>query len=168
LLREGLNHVLAGTRRSGIAMIIRLTDDVHRSAPLIRAELEWLCFLRRHGCTVTNPLPANDGELLKTPSVGGRTLHAVCFERLSGCPVPPGDPQQWTPELSGTMGKTLGRIHHVTAAFRPSPGVRRYPWYEETEFRHLAEYRGPLPNPVIDRIQSQIAGLRDLSPRPGQ
>jgi amicoumacin kinase len=168
LLREGLNHVFAGTRRSGTAVIMRLTDDAHRSASLIRAELEWLRFLRRHGCTVTTPLPTNDGQLLRTLSAGGRTLHAVCFERLTGRPVTPGDPQQWTPELFATLGKTLGRIHRVTATFQPSAGVRRYPWYEETEFRHLADYRGVVPDRVLERIQSHIAGLRDLPPRPGQ
>jgi amicoumacin kinase len=168
LLREGLNHVFAGTRRSGTAVIVRLTDDAHRSASLIRAELEWLHFLRQHGCTVTTPLPAGDGDLLKTLRAGGRTLHAVCFERLTGRPVTPGDPQQWTPELFETLGSTLGRIHRVTATFRPSAGAQRYPWYEETEFRHLADYRGVVPDRVLDRIQRHIASLRALPPRPGQ
>ena len=130
-------------------MIIRLTDDTHRTASLIGAELDWLSFLRHHGCTVTNPLPANDGNLLKTLSSDGRTLHVVCFERFTGSPVTPGDPQQWTPGLFVTLGKTLGRIHRVTATFQPRAGVRRYAWYEETEFRHLADYRGVVPDRVL-------------------
>jgi amicoumacin kinase len=168
LLRTGQNHVFAGRLESGTAVIIRLTDDTHRSGRLVQAELDWLRFLRQHGCTVTEPLPANDGKLLKTLSAGGRNLHVVCFARLTGRPVTPGDPLQWTPQLFATLGRTLGRIHRVTATFRPSAGVRRYPWYEETEFRHLADYRGVAPDRVLDAIQRHILRLRDMPQRPGQ
>jgi hypothetical protein len=46
LLRNGLNHVFAGTLVSGATVIIRITDDAHRAASLIQAELDWLSFLR--------------------------------------------------------------------------------------------------------------------------
>ena len=95
---------------------------------------------------VTTPLPANDGDLLKTLSAGGRTLHVVCFIQFTGSPVTPDDPQQWNPELFVTLGRTLGRMQRVTATFQPRAGVRRYPWYEETEFRHLGDYRGVVPD----------------------
>src|SRR5262249_42744476 len=140
----------------------------HRSASLIGAELDWLSFLRHHDCTVTTPLPASDGDLLKTLCAGGRTLHVVCFARLTGRPVTPGDPQQWNPALFVTLGRTLGRLNRVTATLQPRAGVQRYPWYEETEFRHLADYRGVVPDRILDCIQSHIARLRDLPPRPGQ
>jgi Ser/Thr protein kinase RdoA (MazF antagonist) len=166
LLRNGQNHVFAGLLASGTAVIIRITDDTHRSSQLIQAELDWLSFLRRQGCTVTTPLPAKDGDLLKTFSAGSRTLHVVCFARFTGSPVTPGDPQQWNPELFVTLGRTLGRIHRVTATFQPRAGVQRYPWYEETEFRHLANYRGVVPDRVLDCIQSHIARLREM-PRQG-
>jgi hypothetical protein len=83
LVREGLNHVFAGTRRLGTTVIIRLTDDMYRSASLIRAEFEWLRLLRQHGCSVTTPLLATDGQLLKTLDTGGPTLHAFCFGALN-------------------------------------------------------------------------------------
>jgi amicoumacin kinase len=92
-LRDGLNHVFAGMLMSGTLVIIRVTDDTHRSASLIRAELDWLSFLRQHDCAVTKPLPANDGDLLKTLSSGDRLLHVVCFERFTGNPVSPSNPQ---------------------------------------------------------------------------
>jgi Ser/Thr protein kinase RdoA (MazF antagonist) len=168
LLRNGLNHVFAGMLMSGIPVIIRITDDTHRTARLIQAELDWLSFLRQHGCTVTRPLPANDGSLLKTLSAGDRLLHVVCFERFTGSPVTPRDPRQWNPELFASLGKTLGRIHRVTATFQPQAGVQRYPWYEETEFRRLAEYRGIVPNTVLERIRAHMTMLRDLPRRPGQ
>jgi amicoumacin kinase len=166
LLRNGQNHVFAGMLLSGTPVIIRITDDTHRSGQLIQAELDWLSFLRQHGCTVTNLLPSNDGHLLKTLSAGGRTLHVVYFARFTGSPVTPGDPQLWNPELFVTLGRTLGRIHRVTATFQPSAGVRRYPWYEETEFRHLGDYRGVVPDRVLDCIQSHIAELRALPRQP--
>jgi Ser/Thr protein kinase RdoA (MazF antagonist) len=167
LLRNGQNHVFAGMLSSGTSVIIRISDDTHRTACLIQAELDWLSFLRQHHCTVTAPLPASDGDLLKTLSAGGRTLHVVCFGRLTGSPVTAGDPRQWNPELFVTLGRTLGHIHRVTAAFQPRAGVQRYPWYEETEFRHLAGYRGMVPDRVLGCIQSYIARLRDMPQLPG-
>src|SRR5262249_46992533 len=167
LLRNGQNHVFAGRLASGTAVIIRITDDTHRTSRLIQAELDWLSFLRHHGCTVTEPLPANDGKLLKTFSAGRRTLHVVCFARLTGRPVTPGDPQQWKAELFVTLGKSLGRIHRVTATFQPRAGVQRYSWYAETEFRHLADYQGVVPDRVLGCIQRHIARLRDLPQQPG-
>jgi Ser/Thr protein kinase RdoA (MazF antagonist) len=149
-------------------VIIRLTDDTHRSARLIQAELDWLRFLRHQGCTVTNPLPARDGELLKTLTSGQRTVHVVCFERFTGSPVTPGDPSQWTPTLFALLGKTLGHIHRVTTTFQPRAGSQRYAWYEETEFRHLATYRGIVPDRVLDRIQAHIGKLRDWPQPPDQ
>jgi amicoumacin kinase len=115
---------------------------------------------------VTKPLPNSGGDLLKTLSAGGRTLHVVCFERFTGSPVTPGDPQRWHPERFSLLGRTLGHIHRVTATFQPRAGVRRYHWYEETEFRHLGDYRRVVPDRVLDCIQSYIARLRDMPRQP--
>jgi Ser/Thr protein kinase RdoA (MazF antagonist) len=52
--------------------IIRITDDTHRSASLINTELDWLRFLRQHGCTVTTPVLANNGDQLKTLKTRGQ------------------------------------------------------------------------------------------------
>jgi Ser/Thr protein kinase RdoA (MazF antagonist) len=92
----------------------------------------------------------------------------VCFERFTGSPVTPGDPKQWTPTLFALLGKALGHIHRVTAAFQPRAGNQRYAWYEETEFRRLAMYRGIVPDGVLDHIRAHIAMLRHVAQPPGQ
>lgn len=72
------------------------------------------------------------------------------------------------PDLFVLLGKTLGRIHRVTATFEPRAGARRYSWYEETEFRRLAAYRGIIASSVIDRITALINALRGMPQQPGQ
>jgi Ser/Thr protein kinase RdoA (MazF antagonist) len=160
LLRAGQNHVYGGRLASGKTVIIRVTDDRHRAAALIRGELSWLTFLSENGCAVPTPLPGRDGRLLITRRGMGRTLHVVCFDRLDGSVVRAGDDAQWTPTLFRDLGRALGRIHRLNASYRPGPGTRRYVWYQETEYRHLSDYRRRLPSRVLDAIESHIAALR--------
>ena len=50
LLRDGQNHVFSARRNvrknmGGQKVIVRVTDDNHRSAALIEGELSWLAYL---------------------------------------------------------------------------------------------------------------------------
>jgi len=137
LLRDGQNHVFSARRddrhkTGGERVIVRVTDDSHRSAALIEGELSWLAYLSAHGCAVSSPLPASDDSLLTSLSAGGGQVHVVCFTYLDGSQVDPTDPRQWTPDLFAELGRELGRIHAVSETFKPDPGSRRYAWDEET------------------------------------
>jgi Ser/Thr protein kinase RdoA (MazF antagonist) len=160
LLRDGLNHVFAGRLADGQERIIRVTDDRHRTAALIGAELSWLAFLSEGGCAVPKPIAAKDGALVRSLRVGEPLIHVVCFTWLDGAPVNANDPKQWTPELFADLGRELGRIHALSERFEPEPGARRYVWYQETEFRHLADFRRKVPGEVLEAIETHIAGLR--------
>ncbi len=168
LLRDGQNHVYSARRDDGRKAIVRITDDSHRSAALIDGELAWLAYLSAHGCAVSSPIPANDDSLLTSLTAGGRQVHVVCFTYLEGIQVDPADPRQWTPDLIAELGRELGRIHSVSADFKPDPGSRRYSWDEETEYRRLPDgFRGLVPDTVLDKIAGVFARLRAKTTQPG-
>jgi len=168
LLRDGQNHVFSARRDDNRKVIVRVTDDSHRSAALIEGELSWLAYLSAHGCAVSSPLPASDDSLLTSLSAGGGQVHVVCFTYLDGSQVDPTDPRQWTPDLFAELGRELGRIHAVSETFKPDPGSRRYAWDEETEYRRLPDgFRGLVPDAVLDKIAGVFARLRAQTTQPG-
>jgi Ser/Thr protein kinase RdoA (MazF antagonist) len=166
LLRDGQNHVFSARRNgdgkaTGRRVIVRVTDDSHRSAALIGGELSWLAYLSAHGCAVSRPIPASDGTLMTSLTIDGQQVHLVCFTYLDGSQIDPTDPRQWTPDLFAELGRELGRIHALSEKFTPDPAKRRYAWYEETEYRHIPDrFRRLVPDAVLEAIKGVIARLR--------
>lgn len=155
VIRDGMNHVL-GASQAGREVILRVTDDTHRPRLEVEAEVEWVAYLAGRGCQVCRPIPDAEGRLLHTQEEAGRVFHAVCFEKMAGLVVNPGD-DLWGPPLFEAWGRALGRLHRESAQFQPT--VRRPDWREMSELS-VDGFRGRLPGAVLDRIEGYLADLR--------
>jgi len=121
-------------QRNGVRYILRITDDTHRTRDEVEGEIEWMSFVQSKGILVPGVIPANSGERSELIDAGPSKFTAVLFEKLDGRPI--SDPD-WNPTLFEAWGSLVGRLHQMTAAFRPS--LRRRPWYE-SDFLNSAAY----------------------------
>lgn len=161
VLRDGMNHVLSARRADGVEVILRVTDDDHRSAGQIAAEVDWVEFLADGGCAVSRPLRSLRDRLLRTETEGDRAYHSVVFTKVSGVEVLPQKPETWTPQVFHAWGAAVGRLHRVSEGYRGGAG--RPDWTEMSELTVLPSLRGRLRDDVLDRCE---ACLRDLAAKP--
>ncbi len=161
-IRASQNIVYEFTDRYGVARILRLTPESHRSAAQIEEEVGWIDWLAERGqrvCRAVGFRGSRSSAVLSLPRVdSAKAYHAVVFGRAPGRSVTSKD---LTPALYRLHGATLGSLHAcVSASDVPFLMSRRTPWDEERYFtRDVSRY---LPvkfrEPVMQRFQ-ELRGM---------
>jgi Ser/Thr protein kinase RdoA (MazF antagonist) len=129
-LRNGANSVYefqSGTSR----LIIRLTDNRHRTHEQLDAELDFVRFVAAHGVRAACPVPSARGAVVETLEVDdGMTWHAVVFPALPGrhfrffsCDI--------DQPLFHAWGSAMGRLHAASRGFVPVSSRRRPSWAQQ-------------------------------------
>jgi Ser/Thr protein kinase RdoA (MazF antagonist) len=149
-LRSSQNHVHAFRDRRGVAKILRITEDTHRSRTEIEDELEWLCHLRAAGLPVCAPLTLPDCSLCHSLVLPHGRYHATVFESAEGRPVTRED---LGAELYFLHGKCLGQLHTQSANTAGRFLTRRKRWDEERYFE------ADLENYIPDDARSAVRDI---------
>jgi Ser/Thr protein kinase RdoA (MazF antagonist) len=50
----------------GRAYILRLTPELHRTSPVVQAELDWIMYLAQNGVSASNPIFSINGQYAET------------------------------------------------------------------------------------------------------
>ncbi len=111
-------------------LYLRITPVDHRSEHELASELELVRFLKSRGIPVSEPVPSLAGRLVHTVVIDGNPLHGVVFAEAPGVPFT----GLSAPERRGFFrlaGETIGRLHHESRGFTPSPGFLRTRWWED-------------------------------------
>ncbi|MFC3883319.1 phosphotransferase enzyme family protein, partial [Bacillus songklensis] len=131
LLGDFENYVYE-VKRKNKPYVLRLTYSSHRGREQVEAELDWLQFLSRQGIGAAAPLLSIHGRLTECLPVKQGYFTVSLFEKAPGCSVRVDDDTYFHDALFTRWGETIGKMHGVTRAYVPSPGVRkRMDWQDE-------------------------------------
>jgi Ser/Thr protein kinase RdoA (MazF antagonist) len=117
-------------RRGTETLILRVTDGSIRTYGQLRAETDFLEYLRSQEVAVAYPVPATGGEwVVDLASLSGPFFVSV-FSFAPGVRVDPGG-EHWGRELATIWGRSLAEIHRASRIYRPGTAFRRWRWEEE-------------------------------------
>lgn len=131
---EGCSNLVYEYRADGEPRILRISYRPDRGAEMIRAELDYVEYLARHGVRVARPVSSGADRLVEEISVEGGTLPVVAFERAPGMRVPDNGYRyrEDAPisEYFENWGAMLGRMHALAMDYAPPDGLAPRPdWF---------------------------------------
>jgi Ser/Thr protein kinase RdoA (MazF antagonist) len=94
--------------KEGHEFILRITHNSHRSYQQIRAELDWIGYLRANGMRVSRPVLSESGNTIETVKAGNSEFLAVVFEKARGEEI---KRRNWTGDFCLEWGRYVGRLH---------------------------------------------------------
>jgi Ser/Thr protein kinase RdoA (MazF antagonist) len=134
-IRDGANAVY-GFRAGDTRLVLRLTEDRHRSREQLEAELDFIRFVSSRGVATASPVRSADGawvETLRGDDAPG-VWHAVVFTWASGRHF-----EFFTADVDRPLflawGRTMGALHAASREFVPAAGRRRVSWSEQDTVR---------------------------------
>ena len=140
-----LRHVSDSANRvftfvsSGVRRFLRLTPGVHRSRPLLEAELDYVVYLHGAGVSVCPPIASKGGRMIEELPAEGAPLFACVFEEAVGETFTFGS-RETNLEHFRLRGRTLGRMHSLAKGYVPSENRRRFEWDEDPILRDVGAY----------------------------
>jgi Ser/Thr protein kinase RdoA (MazF antagonist) len=128
-LRNGANSVYA-FRSPRQRLVVRLTDDRHRTRSQLDAELHFIGFVASRGVRVACPVASDRGAMVETlEEEGGALCHGVAFPLLPGRHFRFFSSDIDRP-LFRAWGAAMGRLHAASREFVPAAS-RRPSWDQQ-------------------------------------
>jgi amicoumacin kinase len=128
--RDGANAVHA-FRAGSLPLILRLTEDRHRSRCQLEAELDFVRFVAARGVAVAQPIPSDRDAWVETIQLDeGETWHAVAFMAVPGRHF-----RYFSDDIDRPLfrawGSATGALHAASRDFVPAASRRRPSWAEQ-------------------------------------
>lgn len=134
-VRDGANAVYQ-FQAGGTRLVLRLTEDRHRSRGQLEAELDFVRFISSRGVAAACPLPSVVGAWVETVAAddAADAWHAVVFTAAPGRHFRFFSADIDRP-LFRAWGRTMGALHAASREFVPAPSRRRASWAEQDTTR---------------------------------
>ncbi|MGH7717797.1 MAG: phosphotransferase enzyme family protein [Gemmatimonadaceae bacterium] len=133
-VRDGANAVYE-FQADGTRLVLRLTEDHHRTRNQLEAELDFVRFVASRGVLVACPLPSTEGAWVETvPDDDGDAWHAVVFTAAPGRHFRFFSADIDRPLLRA-WGRAMGALHAASREFVPVATRRRPHWAEQDTTR---------------------------------
>lgn len=113
----GATNVIFETRSGNRKLIVRITSDDRRKRENLRAELQWIEYLRSRGLAVCAAVPSHDGEVLHEVSNEGSTFFASAFEFAPGRRVRRAELNR---AHMNELGRILAQLHVSSIEYPPA------------------------------------------------
>ncbi|MEJ6950841.1 phosphotransferase enzyme family protein [Natronospora cellulosivora (SeqCode)] len=148
--------------RSNRSYILRFSERPLECVNGIKAEIEWLDYLKKNGVSVSQPIKTKNEEFLSVIQDDGRTYIVTAFEKAQGVAIDEKDDNIWNAYLFQRWGQTMGKIHSLSKKYKiADKKVKRGEWDEGGIYApdlHLNSY-----DLVIEKWWSLLSDLRNLS-----
>lgn len=156
---DGFESFIYEYEIDGQGRILRVTHSSHRSADMIRGEVEWVNYLSKWGVSCAQALPATNEKLVNTVAdAEDGYFSVVSFARAPGRPPEAAD---LTAQLFTAWGREIGRMHRLTKNYVPSdPAFKRPEWYEDNYNAKVDQYLPADQSAVAQKINEHITLLR--------
>ncbi len=129
-VRDGANAVYT-FRAEDRSLILRLTEDRHRTRCQLEAELDFVRFVAARGVAAASPIPSDRDAWVETVQPDdGEPWHAVAFMAVPGRHFRffSGDIGR---QLFRAWGSAMGALHAASRDFVPAASERRPSWAEQ-------------------------------------
>ena len=104
-------------RQNGAVCFLRLAPTDEKLARNVIGELELIEYLIRNGFPALVPIPAKDGAVCLTLHTEWGDYYATAFRKVRGVQI---EATNYSNEMMVSYGKTLGRLHALSADFIPT------------------------------------------------
>jgi len=159
-LLDGFESFIYEFSRGEKSYILRIGHSLRRSENLIRGEMDWINYLHRGGAGVSQPTPAENGELVTAIADGsGDYFLATAFEKAHGRPPGKDDMGAGFYECYGHL---MGKLHALTKAYLPKdPRWKRMEWNgpELSEIQALPEESESLIIELYRQLKKYLEAL---------
>lgn len=144
----------------GERRFLRFAPADETSAAKLEAELEFLTYLRACGYPANRALPSKAGSVLECVDHAGVRYFAVSFLGVPGTQL---DPETMSLEEFAGWGAALGRLHRLSAGYRPR-GAKRDSWLERLAWANAVLAGFPDQAPArreVELVSSALGRLPD-------
>ena len=126
--------------QEGELCFLRLAPVEEKRKQNVLGEIEFIQYLNKQKFPALKPIPAKDGELCLKLSTKWGEYYASAFKKVSGAPL---EYLNLTDEVMFQYGKTLGKLHSLSANYKPN--IKKWTYVEALEWIHntLREYNAP-------------------------
>lgn len=119
---SGFENFIYSGEIEGTEVVIRYCHSSHRTIDQIKAELDWLVFLKKHGASVCAPLISKQEETVEIITSQNTKFFVSVFEKANGTHIKIEENIRNT-ELFYEWGKATGELHRLTMSYIPSNGI---------------------------------------------
>ncbi|WP_170130928.1 phosphotransferase enzyme family protein [Deinococcus yavapaiensis] len=137
--------------------VFRFTHSSHRTARQVNAELEWLAFLAEHGLSVAKPLPSASHRILEEVPVADGSFIVATFEHAGGVRI---TAETLTDDILVSWGRFLGKLHVLSASYRPRDPEGRPTWYGDEYVAVRAGTPASIEPSILETLDTTVAALR--------
>ncbi len=159
-LLDGFESFMYEMDRAGETYILRIGHSLHRDAPLIQAEVDWINYLAAGGASVARAIFSAQNRLVEAIDDGhGGEFLATAFVKARGqSPWKIG----WSPALYETYGQLVGRLHALSQHYQPTHLARLRPQWDDAELLDVERFL-PADQPIVlQKYRNVLASLRGL------
>ncbi len=124
---EGFENIIYEFNRDGQSFILRIAHSSRRTMSQIQAEIDWINYLHDQGVGVSRAVESKHQSLVEQidDGEGGHHLATIFYKAPGQLP----GKTAWPPEFFKAYGQTLGKMHRLTQAYKPSrPQWKRHCW----------------------------------------
>lgn len=133
--------------QEGEMCFLRLAPVEEKMEQNVLGELEFIQFLNEHYYPALRPIVANNGAVLLTINTEWGKYYASAFQKVCGVQI---EDLSLTDEIMYQYGKALGKLHTLSAKFKPN--IKKWTYVDAMKWIQttLKEYQSP--DFMIDRL----------------
>lgn len=121
-------HIL---KADGAWRFLRFSRTEERNMETLKAELEYLLYLKKHDFPAAYPLLSENGRYIEKAEDKNGEFYGLVFEKAKGKTL---SAQDRTPEQYRAWGRELGRLHNLSRQYEPKRMRRSF-------LDYLADFR---------------------------
>ena len=107
-------------------VVVRVTEDLHRSREELEGELDWIEYLSRNGVRIALPIETEEREMLSSFELGGQLYHVSVFSWAPGHGFDA--KRHGDGDFARELGRYIGKIHALTKDYTQAEGATRRTW----------------------------------------
>lgn len=143
--------------QNGRLCFLRLAPPEEKSLSAIKAEVDFILYLRQNKFPAMEPIAANNGKYVLELNTPWGIYYATAFCGVEGEPIEDGD---FGKKQMFEYGKTLGLLHRLSAAYKPITPRESYLDALERTRNALKEYNCPeCAFMRLDSVEKELAAL---------
>lgn len=138
----GFDNIVYEYERDGEPFILRFTHSSHKTAALVKGEIDFLNYLADNDASVSRAVPSENGELVEVITLKNSYYSVVAFEKAKGIPAYKIKITEQSSDFFQELGQVIGKLHELAKEYNPR--FKRQEWHED-DFYYAETYVSSQP-----------------------